>query len=152
MALSYFFSQNVDPLSETDHPATVQTMSSLSERVRERLRDEIIKQKLTQQEVADLIGAGWTQTRVAQKLHARSRITLDELEALCFALGLPISEIVRDRGLEFYAEMTPTEVRLLEQFRQRDTKEQDAFLTLFHVQRKTHAPERHARPLKNPKK
>lgn len=90
-------------------------MSVLGERVRLRLREELARQKLSQPDVADLIG--WTQSRVAQKLTGRTPITLDELEALAFAVGMSPTELIRDRGFEFCAEMTPSEFKALQQLR-----------------------------------
>jgi transcriptional regulator with XRE-family HTH domain len=119
-----------------------------SQRVRDRLRDEKAARKLSEREIADLLQ--WTQSRVAQKLSGRTPITLNELEALCFALSLSPSEAVRDRGLEFCAEMTPTELRLLERLRKLEPATRDAILLLLDVKQKHHLPERFAKPLRSP--
>lgn len=122
----------------------------LNDRVRARLRDEMTQKHLSQQEVADLIG--WTQSKVAQKLTGRTPITLDELAALCFAVGLPITEAVRDRGLEFCAEMLPHELRLLEHYRQQPQDIRDALLKILKVAKVVHAPDRYATPVKKSSK
>jgi len=49
----------------------------LSERVRERLRDEKTRRHFSEREIAQLID--WSQSKVAQKLAGRTPITLDEL-------------------------------------------------------------------------
>jgi transcriptional regulator with XRE-family HTH domain len=121
-------------------------MSEFSERVRNRLRDEKSAKKLSERDIADLIQ--WTQSRVAQKLSGRTPITLDELAALCFALSLQPTEAVRDRGLEFCAEMTPTELRILERLRGLDARTRDAILLLLDVKSHHHLPERFAKPIR----
>lgn len=109
----------------------IQTVT-LNERVRQRLREEKDKAKLSERDVADLIQ--WTQSKVAQKLGGRTPITLDELEALCFALSLNIAEAVRDRGYEFYAELAPYELRMLERVRRMPKPHREAVLTLIGLQ------------------
>ena len=119
----------------------------LSQRVRERLRDEKQRRHLSEREMAELIQ--WSQSKVAQKLGGRTPITLDELEALCFALNLSPAEAVRDRGLEFYAEMTPTELRVLERIRQLPPSIFEAVLTIIDVRSHTRAePRRASKPKK----
>jgi len=90
---------------------------------------------LSQQEVADLLK--WTQSKVAQKLTGRTPITLEELEALAFAVSLSPTEVVRDTGLEFCAEMTPTELRVLELFRTLPTVTRDHFFGVLAFQTRT---------------
>jgi transcriptional regulator with XRE-family HTH domain len=121
----------------------------MAERVRRRLREEMDRRDLSQQDVADLIT--WTQSKVAQKLTGRTPITLDELEALCFGVSITPVEAVRDHGLEFVADLTPTELRLLQRLRQLPRHELDAVMTLIHLKPQTSAPERHAGPLKKRK-
>lgn len=106
-------------------------MKDLPERARVRIREEMARRHLSQQEVADLLQ--WTQSRVAQKLTGRTPITLEELESLCFAVGIPATEAVRDHGLEFCAEMTPSEMRLLQQFRQLAAVDREAYAQILGV-------------------
>jgi transcriptional regulator with XRE-family HTH domain len=72
---------------------------------------------LNQADLAGLIG--WTQSKVSKVLNGDTVLTVDDLEALCFGVSLRISEAVRDHGLEFSAEMTPQEFRVLEELRRR---------------------------------
>ena len=121
--------------------------NDLNTRVRMRLRDEKAKLKFSEQDIAGMLR--WSQPRVAQKLSGRTDITLNELEALAFALSISPSEAVRDRGLEFMAEMTPTELRVLERLRQMSPTDRDAFIHLLGAKaRAADGPERFARPLK----
>lgn len=84
---------------------------SFGERVRNRIGEEMRAKKLSHRDVAGILE--WNPNKVHKLLNGRVRMTTDDLWWLCFAIGLPVSEVVRDRGLEFYAEMTPTELRVL---------------------------------------
>jgi len=114
----------------------------LNDRARERLKDEKLAKKVSERDLAGWMG--WSQPKVAQKLGGRTEITLNELEALCQALDISATEVVRDRGLEFCAEMTPTELRILERLRGLDPVTRDAVLLLLDVKTKSHLPERFA--------
>lgn len=87
----------------------------LNERARQRIREEAAKRKLSHRNIAGFLN--WGFNKVTQKLTGRTPMTLNEFAALCFAVGMQPSEAVRDRGLEFCAEMTPTELRFLEHLR-----------------------------------
>lgn len=143
MKFNFGFSHGVKLLQTQELSATLPPMSDVPERVRLRLRDEMTRRHLSQQDVADTLK--WTQSRVAQKLTGRTPITLEELEALCFGVGLPPTEAVRDHGLEFCAEMTPSELRLLERMRQLTPPQRDAILTVLDVATKTRIEPRHAK-------
>lgn len=113
----------------------------LNDRVRERLKDEKALKKFSERNLAEWLQ--WSQPKVAQKLGGRTDITLNELESLCSVLGIAPSEAVRDRGLEFCAELTPTELRFLENLRRMTQADRDAFLHLANVKKAT-GPERYA--------
>lgn len=87
----------------------------MNDRVRARLREEAESRRLSYRDLAGFLQ--WSHSKVTKKLTGRTMIDLDEFEALCFAVGIPATEAVRDRGLEFVAEMTPTELRVLEHYR-----------------------------------
>lgn len=107
------------------------TSETLSDRVRARIRDEMTAKKLSQRDLAGILE--WSQGRVAKLMTGRVKITVDDLAALCFAVNIPPSEAIRDRGLEFYAELTPTELRILEKLRTSEKPYYDAILTILHV-------------------
>lgn len=113
-----------------------------SSRVRARLLQEMKDRKMSQTDIAGILE--WTQPRVSKILHGRVELGVEELSALCFAVGISLTEAVRDRGMEFCAEMTPTELRFLERLRQLPTSDRDAFLQVLGVKLKTAAPERRA--------
>jgi transcriptional regulator with XRE-family HTH domain len=99
---------------------------SASERARQRVLEEKDLKDISQEDIADMLG--WTGSDVSKRLHGKVKLTVDDLEALCFAVGITMTEAVRDRGVEFCAEMTPTEMRLLERYRQIPRDLQDAFM------------------------
>ena len=103
----------------------------LNERVRARLRDEKARRKLSERDIAGFVQ--WSQSKVAYKFSGRTPITLDELETLCFALSLQPTEAVRDRGMEFVADLTPTELRMLELIRQLPRPAYDGLLQFLQV-------------------
>lgn len=107
------------------------TDMGLNERARQRLKAEKARRHLSERDIGDLLQ--WSQSKVAQKLSGRTPITLDELESLCFALSIAPTEAVRDHGLEFCAEMTPSEMRLLEQIRKLDDRTREGIMGLLHA-------------------
>lgn len=125
-------------------------MSTLNDRARQRLKEEKTRRHLSERDLAGILK--WSQSRIAQKLGGRTPITLDELESLCFALGTQPTEVVRDRGLEFCAEMTPSELRFLETLRTFTPEEKQALMTLLHVQFRSRLETRGATKPKSPLK
>jgi transcriptional regulator with XRE-family HTH domain len=123
--------------------ATLRPVSEFSERVIQRIRDEMARKHLSQLEVAGLLQ--WTQSRVTQKLNHRSPTTLDELEALCFAVGMSVVEVVRDPGLEFVADMTPSEMRIVQRMRQLAPPVIQAILTILRLNETTEVETRYAK-------
>lgn len=104
---------------------------SVAQRALLRLREEMAKKHLNQTDIAGLLG--WKQGRVSKILNGRIGLDVDTLAELCFAVGLSITEVLRDRGLEFCAEMTPTELRILERLRQLPPPVLDAMKTLIQI-------------------
>jgi transcriptional regulator with XRE-family HTH domain len=94
-------------------------MPRLSEQVRLRLREEMARQELSQRDVAGILT--WSQSRVAHLLTGHVEMSIDDLAEFAQAVGVPPTEIIRDRGMEFCAEMSPTELRFLERMRQLTT-------------------------------
>src|SRR5215204_2060480 len=124
-------------------------MPRRSEDIRIRLRDEMSRQRLSQRDVAGMLG--WSQSKVAHILTGHVEMNVDDLAEMCSVLRLSLTEAVRDRGLEFCADLTPTELRILERVRQLPSNLVDAFMLLLDIKKKTHAPDRHAGPLKKTK-
>lgn len=72
---------------------------------------------LSQRDLADEISkrtrAQWTQSKIGKLLTGYTELGVNELAELANAVGISMAETVRDRGMEFYAEATPTELRIL---------------------------------------
>lgn len=102
-----------------------------SVRARRRLREEMERLHLNQTDVAGRLQ--WGQSRVSKLLNGRMDLAVDDLDALCFALGLRLTEAVRDHGLEFCAEMTPSELRFLQAFRTFTPEQQEVLRTILDV-------------------
>lgn len=88
-----------------------------AERAVRRIREEMDIREITQRDLSERMHC--SQGRIAKMLNGRVELRLDDVAELARHVGLPLTEVLRDRGLEFYAEMTPTEVRLIERIRQR---------------------------------
>lgn len=107
----------------------VTAMPRLSEQVRHRLREQMSVLDMSQRDVAGILG--WSQSRVAHLLTGRVEMSIDDLAEFASAVNLRATEAVRDRGMEFCAEMTPTELRLLELLRKAGDADRDAILQLL---------------------
>ena len=117
------------------------TFETPSDRARARILLAMKARDLSQTDVAGILS--WTQPRVSKVLNGRVELGVEELAALCFAVGISMTEAVRDHGMEFCAEMTPTELRLFERIRSTTPAKRDAIMTLLEV---TPAPPRRALP------
>ena len=103
----------------------------LNDQVRERLREEIARKDYSQRDLAELLQ--WSQSKVAKLLNGRVELSLNDLEAFCTILTLRPTEAVRDKGLEFCREMTPTDFRLFQELG-RNSRLRDALLILANIQ------------------
>lgn len=140
-------SQEVKPLLTNNLWATVSgVMPRLSEQVRLRLREEMTRLDMSQRDVAGILD--WSQSRVAHLLTGRVEMTVDDLAEFTQAVGIRPTEAVRDHGLEFCADMTPTELRFVERIRQLDQASRDAIMQILDVKTKTRSQERRALPTK----
>lgn len=135
----------MNPLRHNDLSATLPAMPRLSEQVRLRIREEMTRKKMSQRDVAGILD--WSQSRVAHLLTGRVEMSVDDLAGFGFALSLQATELVRDRGLEFVAEMTPSELRIFERLRQATPEDRAAIVQLLRV---AQAEVRRALPKKPP--
>lgn len=99
-----------------------------AERAVLRIREEMTARNISQRDLADRLNC--SQGRIAKMLNGHVELRLNDAEELAQAVGLTLVEVIRDRGLEFYAEMTPTEVRMLERLRQRPSAMQGVLYIL----------------------
>lgn len=129
-------SLKANPLQRHDLSPTVPGMTA-SERARQRLKDELSTRDISQRDLADLLSRRdrkvWSQSKVGKLLKGRVSLKLDDLALVADALSVHATEFIRDRGLEFYAEMTPTELRVLERLRQ-NPEWMHALMTFFRIQ------------------
>lgn len=106
-------------------------IETVADRVRVRLLEQMRKQKVSQRDLSGLLGgtrAGWSHGRVAKILTGRTDLKVDDLAAICFVLDFSIVEALRDRGLEFMAEMTPSELDVLTLMRERNAVDSILYL------------------------
>jgi transcriptional regulator with XRE-family HTH domain len=118
-------------------------MEDLATTVRRRIMEELTRRNMSQRELADQLK--WSQSKLGKVLTGRTALDVNDMEAVCRELRLSVVEAVRDQGLEFCADMTPSELRILERIRQLpDTIE--AIMVLLDVRRNTRQQSRHAAP------
>jgi len=72
---------------------------------------------VSQRDLAEILNC--SQGRVAKILNGGVMLRVNDLAILADAVGITVVEALRDRGFEFYAELTPSEVRVLERLRRR---------------------------------
>jgi transcriptional regulator with XRE-family HTH domain len=111
-----------------------------------RLQEELDRRGISQATIAGRLE--WSQSRVSKLLHGKLDVTVDDLAALCFAVNLPLTEAVRDHGLEFCAEMTPTELLTLHQMREMPKEDRDTFLRVMEIKGRWRNEARGATPRK----
>lgn len=106
--------------------------------------------EMSQRDVAGILT--WSQSRVAHLLTGHVEMSIDDLAEFSQAVGLAPTEVVRDRGMEFCAEMSPTEMRFLERMRQLTQTQRDGLMHLLNIATTTQAQERRAAPTKKKKR
>lgn len=88
---------------------------TVADRALLRIREEMTTRQLTQRDMAERLKC--SQGRIAKLLNGHTELRLNDIAELAQSVGLSLVEVIRDRGLEFFAELTPTEVRILELLR-----------------------------------
>lgn len=122
-----------------------------------RIREEMTERKISQRDLAEALNC--SQGRVAKIMGGGVNLRFNDLAILADAVKISLVETVRDRGLEFFAELSPSEVRLLEKIRQRP-EVLDALMDLLELKRpnvpksRTLGPKRNkvGRPLSSQKR
>lgn len=135
-------------------------MDDLSARVLTRIIEEIHNKQLNQRQLADALG--WTPSKLGKVLAGKSTLGVAEMAAICGELMLSVVEAIRDPGMQFMADMTPTELRILDRIRQLDTADKaagrpgattDAIMVVLDVRQHTRQQSRRAAPVtKKPRK
>ncbi|HXU05231.1 MAG TPA: hypothetical protein VN903_29935 [Polyangia bacterium] len=87
------------------------------QRVRARVRDELAHRRISQRVAAERLslhtGELWTQSKVHKILTGEVGLQFVDLVAFARVIDISLVELVRDPGLEFSAEMTPSEMKLV---------------------------------------
>lgn len=96
-----------------------------------RIREEMQERRISQRDLAEKMDC--SQGRIAKILSGGVNLRFDDLATLAEAVGIRLTEAVRDRGMEFYAEMTPGEMRMFTVYQRRPPAVQDAIQTLLGV-------------------
>ncbi len=121
-----------EPIAPTRVTAYVDAVT-ISERIVLRIKDEMDARDISQRDLAEILTRRtdevWTQSRVGKVLNLRVALRVEDVATVAAAVGLSLVEVVRDPGLEFYADMTPTELRLFQMLK-RKPKSLDAVLQL----------------------
>jgi len=101
-----------------------------AERVRERLRRWLELTRLSQRDVAPELGK--TQPWLAAVLQGKNEVRLRDLDDIATAMRTTAADLVRDESERYLIELTPTELRIVEQLRRRPDS-LDAIATLLRV-------------------
>ena len=98
--------------------ANLTTMNA-AERVRQMVIALMDERKFSQRDFAERMGRSqpWVAKVIRGPRKGGQDVRLEDLDDLALALGVTSVELVRDHGLEFVAELTPSEMRVLQQFR-----------------------------------
>jgi transcriptional regulator with XRE-family HTH domain len=114
----------------TDYSLRVpMTTPTLTQRFLTRVREEMARLELSQRDIAAF--SGLSESKISKIMHGVLELGIEDAAKLCAAVSLSITEAVRDRGMEFCAEMTPTELRLLELWRKMSQPERDAYFQIM---------------------
>lgn len=77
------------------HPdARANARASLNSTIAAEVRAELGRQNLSQRELARRLG--WTQVKVSRRLRSVSDLKTAELEQICHALGVPITDLLAE--------------------------------------------------------
>lgn len=98
-------------------------MTPPAQRICARLRDEFAHKKISQRAIAERLttrtGEVWSQPAVHKILTGQVRLTVNDLFLLAELAGLSPVELVRQPGLEFVADLAPTELTIIQAMRDR---------------------------------
>lgn len=90
---------------------------SVATRVRTRLRDELAQRKISQRALAERLerqtGDVWTQSRIGKVLTGSVELRVQDVADICAVSGISLVEMVREPGREYVADLTPSELRLV---------------------------------------
>lgn len=82
-----------------------------------RIREEMHERKVTQRDLAEAFDC--SQGRIAKILNGGVNLRVSDVELLAKVVKLDLVEVMRDRGAEFVADLTPTELKMLTAYRRK---------------------------------
>lgn len=98
-------------------------MPELSERLRAEVRDALAHRKISQREAADRAtlrtGEQWSQGKVWKILNGTVELGVEELAVLAEVAGINLVELFREKGRDLLADLTPTELAIVQALRER---------------------------------
>jgi hypothetical protein len=113
---------------------TAQQMT-VSQRVRARVRDELahrrISQRLAAERLSQNTGELWSHSKVQKILTGEVELKVDDLAAFARVLNLSLADLMREPGREFVADLTPSELKVLEAIRDMSPRRLAAFLEII---------------------
>lgn len=125
-----------DRIAARTRPEQNAPAMTVSDRIRARLRDALADRKLSQRAISDRLqkftGETWSQPRVGKILNGRVELKIEDLALLAGLAGISLVELVREQGREFVADLTPTELRIVNALRDHHGL-QDHVLTLIEL-------------------
>lgn len=96
-----------------DNAVTVQT----GEGIRQRLRDLLYERRLSHAQMCRRLtqqtGEEWRVQRFGKLMNGIIHLRVEDLAVIAEVAGLSLVEIVREPGKEFVADLTPSELRVL---------------------------------------
>lgn len=95
-----------------------------------RIREEMHERKITQRDLAEAFDC--SQGRIAKILNGGVNLRVSDLELLAKIVKLDLVEVVRNRGVDFVAELAPTELAMLTAYR-RKTHLQNAIQVILGI-------------------
>ncbi len=94
---------------------------SAADPVRLRLRQLLADKGISQPKLCTLLstatGRPWLVQRMGKILNGHIELRVEDLVLICQVAGLSLVEVVRDPSREFVADLTPSEVRLINAMR-----------------------------------
>lgn len=104
-----------------------------------RVKEEMTRLNLSQRDLAKRLKC--SQGRIAKMITGRQKLQVNDLAMLAEAVGLTLSETIRDRDLEFFAEMSGIEVDILLTYRKKSMEMKRAFMTFLGMEAPAVLPE-----------
>jgi transcriptional regulator with XRE-family HTH domain len=104
-------------IAESD--ALMDAAAAIRLRFRELLEDRGMSQRTLAHRLTKRTGALWRESRLSKLLNGQIAFEVADLILMADEAGISMVELVRQPGREFVADMTPTELRIVQAMRDR---------------------------------